>query len=55
MVVKKGTKTYTVNECKNHWNVKTDVGELSVNFEVDKELCKTEAELAEYIKNNDMF
>lgn len=55
MTIAKGEKSYTVRECKNHWNVTTNAGGLSVNYEVDKALCKTEEELAEYIKNNDMF
>ena len=55
MQIKKGEKTYTVCECKEHWSVSIAENVLSVQYNVDKELCKTEEELAEYIKSNDMF
>lgn len=55
MTTQKNGKTYTVSEYKNHWTVKYSAGGLSVNYKVDKGLCESEDELAEYIKNNDMF
>ena len=55
MTVEKNGKIYIVNECKKHWTVKYTDGGLSVSYEVDKDLCKTESELSEYIKENDIF
>lgn len=55
MIIEKNEKTYRVNECKNYWALKYENGGLSVTYQVDKELCKTEAELSEYVKGNDMF
>ncbi len=55
MIIEKKGKTYTVKECKNHWTVKYIDGGLAVNYQIDKNLCKNENEIAEYIKNNDMF
>ncbi len=42
-------------ECKDYWSVCISGNALSVQYKVDKELCKTEEELAEYIKHNVMF
>ena len=55
MNISKGEKTYIIRECKNHWSVSDETTAVSVCFKVEKELCKTKAELIEYIKSNDMF
>lgn len=55
MIVKKGDKIYIVKECKNYWSVSEETTAVSVCFKVDKELCKTEAELTQYIEKNNMF
>lgn len=55
MNILKGNKNYTVKECKSYWSVSEETTGVSVCFKVDKELCKTEAEMKEYINNNDLF
>lgn len=55
MVIEKQDKSYTVNECKNHWTLKHTVNGLSVSYKIDKDLCKTEDELCEYVLSNEMF
>ena len=53
--VQKDDKTYTVKECKNHWNVSATIGKLSISYQVPKDICKTIEELKQYIKSENMF
>lgn len=53
--VQKNDKTYTVKECKNHWNVSTAIGKLSVSYQVPKDICATIEELKQYIESENMF
>lgn len=55
MVIEKQNKSYTVNECKNHWTVKHSVSGLSVSYKIEKDLCKTKDELRNYVLSNEMF
>lgn len=53
--VQKNDKTYTVKECKNHWNISTEIGKLSVSYQVPKDMCATFEELKQYIESENMF
>lgn len=55
MKVTKNGKTYIIKECKNHWSVSEESAAFSLCFNVDKEICKTEADIIEYVNNNDLF
>ncbi len=55
MKIIKGDKEYTITERKGYWSVALSSGALSVDYQVSKELCKTEAELREYIQKEKMF
>lgn len=55
MIIKKNDKKYEITECKNHWSVVLKSGALSVDFQVSKDICKTETELQDYIANESMF
>lgn len=53
MIIQKNGKKYVVSEATTKWTVKMQDGKVSVAFEVPKDLCKTEAELREFVTNND--
>ena len=55
MSIVKNGKIYTVHEYAKHWSVTTEAGGLSVQFKIDKEICESETQLIEYVKNNDIF
>ena len=55
MIIEKNGKQYEVAERLKHWLVVLKVDKLSVNFEVSKEICETEAELKKYVEKEDMF
>ena len=56
MLVNKNEKVYTVRECKNYWSVTLQSAEaVSISYKVNKDLCKDEREITDYITNNDMF
>lgn len=55
MTIKKGGKEYTVKDCNGYWSVTLAAGALSVEYKVSKEICKTENELREYVKAEELF
>lgn len=55
MKIKKSNKEYTIKERKSFWSIALSSESLSVDYQVSKELCKTEAELREYIQKEKMF
>lgn len=55
MIIEKNGKMYEVSERSKHWLVVLKSGALSVDFQVSKDICETEAELKEYIKKEEMF
>lgn len=55
MIVEKNGKSYEVTERKKFWSVVLKSGSLTVDFQVSKDICETEAELKEYIEKEDMF
>lgn len=55
MKITKGEKFYFVNELSGKWFLKRKEGEMTVKFEVPKEICATEEELRRYVLENDMF
>lgn len=55
MRIEKNEKTYEVTECQKHWSVRLQSGALSATFQVSKDICKTEAELRDYIEKENMF
>lgn len=54
-IVKKNETTYIIKECKNHWNVSTDGGRLSVSYRVYKDVCPTFEDLKAYIEKENIF
>ena len=55
MRIKKDDKEYTVIERKDYWSVSLNYKGLTVDFQVNKDLCETENALQDYILGNDMF
>ena len=55
MIITKGSKMYSVSESSTKWIVKVESGRLEVSYDISKEICKTEAELREYVLNNEIF
>lgn len=55
MIIEKNGKIYEVSERAKHWSVVLKSGALSVDFQVSKDICETEAELKEYIEKEEMF
>ena len=55
MIIEKDSKIYEVSERSKYWSVVLKSGTLSVNFQVSKEICKTEADLQDYIVKEKMF
>lgn len=55
MIIRKGERTYTVNECANKWTVKAADDRVTLSYDVPKELCPTEDALREYVRHNDLF
>ncbi len=54
-MIEKNGKKYEITECKNYWSVVWNNGGLSVDFQVEKEICTTREELEKYIQKEDMF
>ncbi len=55
MKIKKGEKEYTVVERKKYWSVSIILGGLTVDYEIDKSICNTEAELRDYVQTDKSF
>ena len=46
--MRKNEKEYTVTERKGYWSVSLASGGLTIDYQVSKDICKTEAELQEF-------
>lgn len=55
MIIEKNGKIYEISERSKDWSVVWKSGALSVDFKVSKDICKTAAELKEYIEKEEMF
>ena len=55
MIIEKSEKRYEIFERLKHWLVVLKSGALSVEFQIPKDICNTEAELKEYIESEKMF
>ena len=55
MKIQKGNRIFVISEAAKKWTIKEIGGIISVEFNVDKELCQTEDDLREYVMNNDLF
>lgn len=53
--VTKGEKVYTVKECVKHWTVSATNGKLKVDYQIDKEICKTREDVEKYIASESAF
>lgn len=53
--VRKNDKIYIVKECKNHWSISTTIEQLSISYQVPKDMCATFEELKQYIENENLF
>lgn len=48
-------KNYSIRECKEKWIVTTKTGKLTSSIDVPKSICKTESDLKDFIKNNEVI
>ncbi len=55
MVIKKDGSEYTVKESPSFWTVKKEIGKVSVEVKISKDICPTIEELQAYILENDIF
>lgn len=55
MIIEKNGKCYEVTERKNYWSIVLKSGALTVDFQVDKDICATVEDLKEYIQKEKMF
>lgn len=55
MIIEKNGKYYEVAERAKYWSVTRRGVPLSVEVQVPKDICATEAEVKEYIKSEDIF
>ena len=55
MRISKNETEYTVTERKGYWSVSLASGGLTIDYQVSKDICKTEAELQEYIEKEKLF
>ena len=55
MTIKKGDNIYMVKELKEKWKVSKGSDNLSLSFDVSKELCSTWDELYKYVLSNELF
>lgn len=54
MVIKKDGSEYTVKESPSFWTVKKEIGKVSVEVKISKDICPTIEELQAYILENDI-
>ena len=55
MIIEKNGKVYTVAESRSKWSVSTDVEQLTITYDVSKDICNSFDELQEYVLSNDIF
>lgn len=55
MIIAKNEKEYTIAEYKDYWRVTRSAGGLTVEYKINKDICKTEKDLYEYIASENMF
>ena len=55
MFIEKNGKIYEVSERSKHWSVVWKSGALSADFQVSKDICKTESDVKSYIEKEEMF
>lgn len=54
MVIKKDGSEYTVKESSSFWTVKKEIGKVSVEVKISKDICPTIEELQAYVSENDI-
>ncbi len=55
MIIEKNGKNYEITEYTTHWVVRLKNGDLTVDFQIPKEICKSIVELKNYIYTEKMF
>jgi hypothetical protein len=55
MTINKDGKEYAFAERKECWVVSRNIGALTVEYKVPKDVCTTEAELREYVEREEIF
>ena len=55
MVIRKGSKEYTIAERRECWVVSCKIGELSVEYKVPKDICTDEEELRADVEAEELF
>ena len=55
MTITKHGKEYTIAECAGYWRITRSSGGLTVEYKVNKDICKTEKDLREYIESENIF
>lgn len=55
MDITKNEKKYTIVEYENYWRVTRSANGLTVEYKINKDICKIEKDLCEYIESENMF
>jgi hypothetical protein len=55
MEIKKNGKTFVVNEHEHEWIIKTQIGNLTVTYNISKTEYCTEKELTDFVKKSEIF
>lgn len=55
MNIKKGDTEYSVKELQNYWIVTKNVGRLTIEYKIAKDICGTIEELKQYIEKESAF
>ena len=55
MIIRKGTTEYTVKEQGNNWILTYNVGKVTAEYKVPKDVCIDEAQLREYVATESIF
>ena len=48
-------KNYSIRECNEKWIITTKTGKLTSSIDVPKSICRTESDLKDFIKNNELI
>ena len=55
MIIEKNGKKYEIIEYTAHWLVRLKNGDLTLDYQIPKEICKNSIELKDYIYQEKMF
>ena len=55
MIIEKNGKIYTVIESKTKWALSTDIEQLTITYDISKNICGSFDSLQNYVLSNDLF